>query len=169
MTPEIERLVESGWQAETEGHLHEALAHFEAAVKLAGDEALPRLRLGTLCHRVRDYSKARKALHEATRLDPNNAEVAFRLGLTCDAMGDREEARAAYTRAMMLAPSGWQTWFLIGLDHRQLGHAEVARLAYLRPLRAPHRPGPPGARVSNGDAPTTQACRVARPKTKAAG
>ena len=48
MTPEIERLVEGGSQAETEGHVREALVRFEAAVKLAGDKALPRLRLGTL-------------------------------------------------------------------------------------------------------------------------
>ena len=71
MTPEIERLVESGWQAETEGHLREALAHFEMAVKLAGDEALPRLRLGTLSHRVRDYSKA---LNIAARISPRQPE-----------------------------------------------------------------------------------------------
>jgi tetratricopeptide (TPR) repeat protein len=141
MTPEIERLLESGRLAETEGNVREALVRFEAAVKLAGDEALPRLRLGTLCHRIRDYARARASLEEATRLDPDNAEVAFRLGLTCDALGDREQARAAFARAMMLAPSAWQTWFLIGRDHRQLGHPEVARLAYLRALEA--GPGEP--------------------------
>jgi len=136
MTPEVERLVTSGRQAEIEGNLREALVRFEAAVKLAGDDALPRLRLGTLCHRMGDYSRARETLQEATRLDPDNAEVAFRLGLSCDALGDREVARAAFARAMMLAPSAWQTWFLIGRDHRQLGHAEVARLAYRRALDA---------------------------------
>ena len=52
MTPEVERLVESGRQAETEGTVREALVRFEAAVKLAGNEAVPRLRLGTLCHRI---------------------------------------------------------------------------------------------------------------------
>src|SRR5437879_9105003 len=136
MTTEVQRLGRSGRQAEIEGNLRDALVRFEAAVKLAGDDALPRLRLGTLCHRIRDYARAREVLQEATRLDPDNAEVAFRLGLTCDALGDREEARAAFTRAMMLAPSAWQTWFLIGRDHRQLGHAEVARLAYRRALDA---------------------------------
>ncbi len=141
MTPEIERLLESGRLAEAEGNVREALVRYEAAVKLAGDEALPRLRLGTLCHRIRDYARAREALEEAARLDPDNAEVAFRLGLTRDALGDREQARTAYTRTMMLAPSSWQTWFLIGRDHRQLGHAEVARLAYGRALdQAPEEP-----------------------------
>jgi len=82
MTPEVERLLESGRLAETEGNVREALVRFEAAVKLAGGEALPRLRLGTLCHRMRDYARAREALEAATRLDPDNAEVAFRLGLT---------------------------------------------------------------------------------------
>src|SRR5437870_1793826 len=136
MTPGIERLVDSGRQAETAGNVREALVRFEAAVKLAGDDAVPRLRLGTLCHRTRDYSRAREVLDEATRLDPDNAEVAFRLGLTCDALGDGEAARAAFRRAMMLAPSGWEPWFLIGRDHRELGHAEVARLAYHRALDA---------------------------------
>ncbi|HXN02494.1 MAG TPA: tetratricopeptide repeat protein [Candidatus Dormibacteraeota bacterium] len=134
MTPETERLLESGRQAETEGNVREALVRYEAAVKLAGTEALPRLRLGTVCHRLRAYARAREVLEEASRSDPENAEVAFRLGLTCDALGDREQARVAYSRTMMLAPSSWQTWFLIGRDHRQLGHTEVARLAYRRAL-----------------------------------
>src|ERR1700675_116468 len=122
MTPETERLLDSGRQAETEGHCREALCRYEAAVKLAGTEALPRLRLGTVCHRLRDYSQAREILEEASRLDSENADIAFRLGVTCDALGDREQARTAYSRTMMLAPSSWQTWFLIGRDHRQLGH-----------------------------------------------
>ena len=136
MTPETERLLESGQQAETEGNVREALARYGAAVKLEGAAVLPRLRLGTICHRLRDYARACEVLAEATRLDPENAEVAFRLGLACDALGDREQARVAYSRTMMLAPSSWQTWFLIGRDHRQLGHSEVARLAYRRALEA---------------------------------
>src|SRR6202048_5614136 len=96
MTPEIDRLLESGRLAESEGNVREALVRFEAAVKLAADEALPRLGLGALCHRIRDYARARAALEEATRLDPDNAEVAFRLGLTCDALGDREKAAAPF-------------------------------------------------------------------------
>jgi tetratricopeptide (TPR) repeat protein len=136
MTPEVERLLESGTLAEAEGNLREALVWFEAAVKLAHDQALPRLRLGTLCHRVRDYVRAGEALAEASRLDPENAEIAFRLALTCDALGDQERARTAYARTMMLAPGSWQTWFLIGRDHRELDHPEVARLAYLRAIEA---------------------------------
>src|SRR5256714_4974236 len=104
MPTEVERLVRSGRQAEIEGNLRDALVRFEAAVKLAGGDAHPRLRLGTLFLRMGDYSRARETLQEATRLDPDNAEVAFRLGLTCDALGDRGVARAAFTRAMMLAP-----------------------------------------------------------------
>jgi len=131
---EFERVLENGRIAEMEGNVREALVRYEAAVKLSDTQALPRLRLGTLCHRIRDYDRARGVLEEASRIDPNNAEVAFRLGMTCDALGFREAARAAYTRTMMLAPSSWQTWFLIGRDHRQLGHAEIARLAYRRGL-----------------------------------
>jgi len=119
MTPEIERLLESGSGAEAEGNIREALVRYEAAVKLAPSDALPRLRLGTVCHRLRDYVRAREVLEAASRLDPDNADVAFRLGLTFDALGDREQARTAYSRAMLLAPSSWQTWFLIGRDHRQ--------------------------------------------------
>jgi Flp pilus assembly protein TadD len=136
MTPEGERLVEGGQEAEAEGNVREALVRYQAAVQVAGTEALPRLRLGTICHRLRDYARAREVLEEASRLDPDDADIAFRVGVTCDALGDREQARIAYSRTMMLAPSSWQTWFLIGRDHRQLGHTGVARLAYLRAVEA---------------------------------
>src|SRR5213593_3699893 len=141
MTAQTERLLESGRLAESEGNVRQALVRYEEAVRLSADEAAPRLRLGTLCHRTRDYKRARQLLDEASRIDPDHPDVAFRLGLTCDALGDRDKAKAAYTRTMLLAPSSWQTWYLIGRDHRQLGHAEVARLAYRRALEgAPDEP-----------------------------
>src|ERR1700731_550929 len=97
MTPEVEGLLESGRRAGGEGDLGGRLVRVREAVELAGNEALPRLRLGTLCHRVRDYPRARDLLEEARRLDPDNSEVAFRLGLTCEALGERELAPAAST------------------------------------------------------------------------
>lgn len=141
MTTELDAVLSNGLAAEAEGNVREAMARYEAAVKLASDQTAPRLRLGTLCHRLRDYDRARAVLQEASQLDPGDAEVAFRLGMTLDALGLRTEAREAYTRTMMLAPSAWQTWFLIGRDHRQLGNAEVARLAFRRGLgQAPEEP-----------------------------
>jgi Flp pilus assembly protein TadD len=134
MSAELTGLLENGRLAEVDGNVREALVRYEAAVKLDPTDLTARLRLGTLCHRIRDYVRARAMLDEARRIDRSNAEVAFRLGLACDALGDREDARGAYTDAMMLAPGSWQTWFLIGRDHRQLGHAEIARLAYRRAL-----------------------------------
>jgi len=126
MTAQTERLLESGRLAESDGDVRQALVYYEEAVRLSGDEALARLRLGTLCHRIRDYTRARQLLDEASRIDPDHPDVAFRLG---------------YTRTLLLAPSSWQTWYLIGRDHRQLGHAEVARLAYRRALEgAPDEP-----------------------------
>ncbi len=138
---EVERLLESGLAAEAAGNVREALIRYEAAVKLASEAAMPALRLGTLCHRLRDYERARQLLERASRLDPNDPEIAFRLGAACDALGDRQAATAAYGRAMVLAPAGWQTWFLIGRQHRQLGRAEVAQSAYRRALAV--MPGQP--------------------------
>jgi Flp pilus assembly protein TadD len=134
VAPEVERLLDSGLTAEAAGNVREALVHYEAAVKLAAGDALPLLRLGVLCHRLRDYERARSLLRRAASLDPGDPEVAFRLGVACEALGDREAAVAAFGRTMVLAPAGWQTWFLIGRQHRQLGRAEVARSAYRKAL-----------------------------------
>jgi tetratricopeptide (TPR) repeat protein len=131
---EVERLLESGLAAEAAGNVREALIRYEAAVKSAPEAAPPALRLGTLCHRLRDYERARQLLERAAGLDPNDPEIAFRLGAACDALGDRTAATASYGRTMALAPAGWQTWFLIGRQHRQLGRAEVAQAAYRRAL-----------------------------------
>ena len=161
MSAEMERVLQSGRLAESEGNVREAVVRYEAAVKLAANDARPRLRLGTLCHRIRDYARAREALEEASRIDPDDADVAFRLGLTCDALGDRELARAAYARTMMLAPTSWRTWYLIGRDHRQLigGGGSVVRRDVVGDLlrsgqsavlRAERRPVPAGAGANTG-------------------
>ena len=131
---EVERLLDGGQAAEAVGNVREAFIRYEAAVKLASEDATPLLRLAELCHRLRDYQRARTLLERATTLDPNNADVAFRLGAACEAMGDREAAGVAYRRTMVLSPAGWQTWFLIGRQHRQLGRTEVASAAYRKAL-----------------------------------
>ena len=95
MTIEVEGLLENGRVAEADGNVREAMVRYEAAVKLAADRTGARLRLGTLCHRLRDYDRARVVLEEATRIDANDAEVHFRLGMTLDALGLRAEAREA--------------------------------------------------------------------------
>ena len=94
LSRETEDVLSSGRSAEAFGNVREALVRYEAAVKLAPDEALPRLRLGTLCHRIRDYARAREVLTRAAEVAPDDAEVAFRLGMTCDATGNREQAKA---------------------------------------------------------------------------
>jgi Flp pilus assembly protein TadD len=138
---ETQHLLESGRAAEALGNIREAAVRYEAALKLAPENPLPFLLLGVLCHRMRDYPRARDLLQRAAQLTPQDPEVAFRLGLTCDALGDRESARAAHRLTMTLAPSSWQTWFLIGRDHRHLGHSEVARIAYRKALEAsPEQP-----------------------------
>jgi tetratricopeptide (TPR) repeat protein len=138
---ELQLLLAGGARAEAAGNVRDALISYEAAAKLAPVEALPHLRLGTICHRLRDYPRAREVLSTAFDLDATNPEIAFRLGLACDALGDREAARLAYVRTMTVDPSGWQTWFLIGRDHRHLGHTDIARVAYQRALNAsPEQP-----------------------------
>lgn len=138
---EVDSLLESGQAAESAGNVREALIRYEAAVKLAPDGALPVLRLATLCHRLRDYQRARQLLELAARLAPDDPEIAFRLGAASEALGDREAAGVAYERTMVLAPAAWQTWFLIGRQHRQLGRVDVARAAYRKALEsAPEQP-----------------------------
>lgn len=133
---EVDSLLHSGQAAEAAGNVREALIRYEAAAKLAPDQPLPMLRLAVLCHRLRDYERARQLLLRAVRLSPDDPEIAFRFGATCEALGDRGAAATAYGRTMVLAPAGWQTWFLIGRQHRQLGRGDVARAAYRKALEA---------------------------------
>jgi len=136
MAVELEELLASGAAAERAGNVREAMIRYQAAVSLAPRAAAPLIRLGALCHCLRQYPRARTLLEQAVRLDPDSAEARFRLGLACEAQGDRTAATAAYARTMELAPASWETWYLIGRQHRQLGHGEVARAAYQKALAA---------------------------------
>ena len=81
------RLMESAAEAESQGNVREALIRYEAAIKVAPEEPLTHLRLGVLCHRLRDYRRAQQVLARAARLAPEDAEVAFWEGRAQDALG----------------------------------------------------------------------------------
>ena len=125
MTPEVERLLESGTLAEAEGNLREALVWFEAAVKLDNEEALPRLRLGTLCHRIRDYVRAGADVLETNTFGANRIKLgSFGLAEKLAAInveGARIARRAAGDRAYVagsIGPLGIriEPWGKTGVD-----------------------------------------------------
>src|SRR5438445_11973086 len=106
LSDEASRLLESAAEAESQGNVREAQVRYEAAIKVAPEETTPHLRLGILCHRLRDYRRARQLLARAAGLAPDDPDAAFWEGRAHDALGDRESAMAAYRRTMTLAPAG---------------------------------------------------------------
>jgi len=63
------------------GRLYEAVAAFEAALKLNSDYASAHYNLGIVLARIGRYPEAIAAYQSALRLDPRSAETRLNLGM----------------------------------------------------------------------------------------
>jgi tetratricopeptide (TPR) repeat protein len=109
--------------AEGMSRLDEAIAEFQAEVKLAPQDAPANLELGMALVEARRHEEALPALEIALRSGPPQALALYYLGRCQLALDRRAEAVASLRRALELAPGQGAGDAQIRLIHNQLGTA----------------------------------------------
>jgi tetratricopeptide (TPR) repeat protein len=109
------------------GRIADAVAQFEAAVRLQPENPVAQLNLGNACLRLGRAAEALEHGEAAVRLDPRNVDAKFNLGLALVANGRPGDALAYYGEVLRVQPDAADVRAALGNALRLLGDAEVKR------------------------------------------
>lgn len=112
---------------------HQAIAHYQAAIKLP---IYPILKLGAynnlgnLLKEKGDLKGAKKAYETILKIDPSFVIGYYNLGMTLKAMGLFKEAIAAYVKAIDLNPQYAEAYQNLGVVLLKAGYVEDSLIAF---------------------------------------
>jgi tetratricopeptide (TPR) repeat protein len=87
------------------GMMRDALAYYDVALRLAGNDSVLWINAGTLYLQTKHFDRAAASFARALNLDPSNATAHYNLGATYDEMDKYKDAIEAYKTALALDPS----------------------------------------------------------------
>ena len=87
------------------GRVQTALAYYDHALDLDGEDTTIWLNAGTLQRQIGNYRAAAGAYSEVLSRDPNHAYAHYNLGAVLDHMGEYDSAIEAYKTALTLDPT----------------------------------------------------------------
>ena len=132
--------------------MHEALAQYREALRLAPSHLSARYNLGKALQRLGEFEAARECFETLCTLAPGDAGAWTALGLARQDAGKSEEALAAWRRALDLEPGYAEAHNGIGTLHMERGAFSEAETAFR--AAAAQRPAIlPGIREPGADAP----------------
>jgi tetratricopeptide (TPR) repeat protein len=103
-----------GLQAESKGKGEEAIAHYQAALKIAPDYYPAVNNLGALYLRCKDFKSAETQFQEAIRLEPKESQAYFNLGNLFLLTGRYSESEAMLAAGLQRRPDSAFAHFLQG-------------------------------------------------------
>jgi tetratricopeptide (TPR) repeat protein len=118
-----------------EGRLPEAIAHYEAALRLHPDYSEAQLNLGNALLQAGRYAEAVGHYDWVVRQHPGHADTYAYLGLAQARMGRLPEAISNYQTALRLNPKLPETENNLGNALARLGRVADAQAAYARALQ----------------------------------
>ncbi|MFB3854117.1 MAG: tetratricopeptide repeat protein [Vicinamibacterales bacterium] len=114
------------------GNLEEAIAHFEAALRLEPGLREAHFNLGLALHRMGRLEDAIRSYQEAARIAPGIGETYWNLCTALRMAGRLHEARTVCQRAVELSPDSAHAQFAMGATLHQAGRLEEALESLLR-------------------------------------
>lgn len=103
------------------GQSDQALAFFRSSIQKANQNPVAYFELGKLLHQLNDMAGAKKALLEAAKQDPNNAEILHKLGVVCMALDEHAEAIQYLERAEPSGSTYAQVYYALGNAYQRIG------------------------------------------------
>jgi tetratricopeptide (TPR) repeat protein len=80
----------------------------------------------SLLQRNANYSQAREAYIQATKIAPNHSQAFLGIGLTFLEESEYAEAIPYFRKAISITPTLWQAWYGLGLAHEKTGEISLA-------------------------------------------
>ena len=114
------------------GSAEAALPHYEKAVQWDAYSGAARRELAVVDSLLNRPADAVKALQEAVRLSPREAQYQFELGLAWNEAGDLAAAQSAFETAVKIAPKLAPAWYNLGLARAAAGQPDTAIAALLQ-------------------------------------
>jgi tetratricopeptide (TPR) repeat protein len=118
-----------------DGRLDEAVAHYEAAIRLAPAYPEIHFNLADALVKLKRMPEAVAQYEEALRLSPDYAAAQTNLGTALVALGRPEEAIPHFEQALRIKPDSAQSHFGLGFALEASGHLPEAIVQYRDTLR----------------------------------
>jgi len=123
----VETRIKSGRALVKEGKFSEALAEFEAAIRLDPHAKAAHLGAGAMKARLKRFDDAIAEFKEVLRLDPMNIQAFLRLARVLMATGDLPKAREYGESALRIDPKSAAGYLLVGQIALEAGEVDAAK------------------------------------------
>lgn len=113
----------------------EAIAAFDAAIKLKPNVAVAWISRGVALERLGNHAEALASHEQAIKLEPNNFLAWYNKGIQLQELGRYPEAIAAHEQALKLHPNDIDTLYNLGVELEKTAQYSEALTAYDQVLR----------------------------------
>lgn len=118
-----------------EGHIEEAISHYQEAIRLKPRYPEARANLGQVQLKMGRVDEAVEQLREAIRLSPSHPEARINLAIAYDAQGKPEEAATQLLEALRLDPDSPNAHYNLGRVYAELGKMVEAQAQFYEVIR----------------------------------
>ena len=131
---DAQRLLEEGMALEETGCLQEALARYDAALRLAPDLGRAHFNRGNVLLELDDVQGALDAYSTALKYKPDSAAAHYNMGNAHVRQGEKQDAIIAYLKAVALKPDFADAHVAMGVALQELGRIDEAIASYRQAL-----------------------------------
>jgi tetratricopeptide (TPR) repeat protein len=118
-----------------QGRTHEAILHFEQAIRIQPDHAVAYNNLGVVYRGLDRRQEAMEAYRRAIRIKPDYADAHYNLGVAYYGFGRYQEAIEAYQQAIRIKPQDVKFHNNLGVAYYSLGRYQEAIEVYQQAIR----------------------------------
>lgn len=126
--------VDAGNSAIEQGHLQDALAAFNTAIKVRPKASLPYYKIAEIYLQLDEYEKARDAFYAYLELEPNHITALNYVGFIFEQLNDYKNAAKYYERVLSISKDDLYALNHLGLAYKQLNQLDEAEAILLRAL-----------------------------------
>lgn len=118
--------VDAGNSAIQQGHLQDALAAFNAAIKVRPNASLSYYKIAEIYLHLEEYEKARDAFVAFLKLEPNHITALNSVGFIFEKLNDYSSAAKYYERVLSISKDDLYALNHLGLAYKQLNRLDDA-------------------------------------------